>query len=53
MLFNRGPHTIDVCCFGAAVKGNPFVARAYDVSRVSVTGLRMAQVGEKSHFDGE
>lgn len=53
MIFNQGHHTIDVCCFGAAVKGSPFVARAYDVSRVSVAGLRMAQVGEKSQFDGE
>lgn len=48
-----GGHTITVEYNGHPVAGTPFVAKAYDASRVFVGPVPQGSVGQSLHFTGK
>jgi len=45
-----GEYFIEVTYFGQQIPGSPFVSKAWDISKVTVSDLRAGRVGYESTF---
>ena len=48
-----GDHRIDVSYVNMAVPGSPFTARAWEASKVIVSGIRAGRVGKENSFNSK
>ena len=52
-LLLLGDHRIDVSYVNMAVPGSPFTARAWEASKVIVSGVRAGRVGKANSFNSK